>query len=475
MTRPLTPDLCVIGAGSGGLSVAAVAAQLDLDVVLVEKGEMGGDCLNYGCVPSKSLIAAAKRAAQARSSGPFGITAKDPKVDFLRVHHHIHDVIATIAPHDSVERFEGLGVTVIRDHARFTGPREVVAGGVTIRARRFVIAAGSRPAVPPIRGLEQTPYLTNETIFDLTALPEHLLVVGGGPIGLEMAQAFRRLGSRVTVATLAFLEKDDPEMAGVVLDTLRREGVDLIDRATVERVEPRTGGVAVSVKDADGKVRRIEGSHLLLAIGRTPNVNDLGLDAANVAFDQRGIKVDRRLRTSNRRIYAIGDVTGRFQFTHCAEYDAGIVIRNAVFRLPARARDNAIPWVTFTDPELAHVGLTEAMARDLGHRDLRVLRWSFADNDRARADRTTEGLIKVIATRRGKVLGATIVGHQAGELIHPWVIAIESRLKLSALARYIAPYPTRGEVTKRVAGAFYTPTLFSARTKWLVRLLSRLG
>ncbi len=475
MSDNLSPDLCIIGAGSGGLSVAAVAAQLGLDVVLIEKGKMGGDCLNYGCVPSKSLIAAAERAASARTAGPFGVKLNEPEIDFARVHAHVHEVIAAIAPHDLVERFEGLGATVIRDHARFTGPREVVAGDKRIRARRFVIATGSGPAAPPIDGLAETPYLTNETIFDLTACPDHLIVIGGGPIGLEMAQAFRRLGAQVTVVTLAFLEKDDPELAAVVLGALGREGVELMDGVSVEKIHAQDGGVAVTVKTEDGKMRHIAGSHLLVATGRTPSTADLGLDAAGVAHDRRGIKVDRRLRTSNKRIFAVGDVTGRFQFTHTASYDAGIVVRNAVFRLPAKAKASATPWVTYTDPELAHVGLTEAMAHASGHKDFTVLRWPFAENDRAQAERATEGLIKVVATKRGKVLGATIVGRHAGELIHPWVIAIDRGLKLSAMASYIAPYPTLGEISKRMAGEFFTPTLFSARTKWLVRLLAKLG
>jgi pyruvate/2-oxoglutarate dehydrogenase complex dihydrolipoamide dehydrogenase (E3) component len=474
MTDLLTPDLCIIGAGSGGLTVAAVSAQLGLDVVLIEKERMGGDCLNYGCVPSKSLIAAAKAAHAPETTATFGVSLGQAKVDFAAVQSHVRDVIAGIAPHDSVERFEGLGVTVLKDPARFTAPDEVTAGDIRVRARRFVIATGSSPAAPPIPGLDTVKYLTNETLFDLDTLPEHLIVLGGGPIGLEMAQAFRRLGANVTVASLAFLEKDDPELSQVVLESLKADGIRLLPGASATWVAEARDGVRVSV-ESDKGAEDITGSHLLVATGRKPNIEDLGLEAAGILFGKSGIKVDKRLRTSNRRIFAIGDVTGRYQFTHTAAYDAGIVIRNAAFRLPARARDRAVPWVTFTDPELAHVGLTEAMARTKGHTDLRILRWPFAENDRARAERDTRGLIKVIATRRGKILGVSIVGAQAGDLIQPWCLAIERGLKLSALASYIAPYPTRGEITKRVAGEFFTPSLFGERTRWLVRMLAKLG
>jgi len=474
MSDLLTPDICIIGAGSGGLTVAAVTAQLGLDVVLIEKDRMGGDCLNYGCVPSKSLIAAAKAAHAPDSSRAFGVDLGQAAVDFAAVMSHVRDVIAGIAPHDSVERFEGLGVTVLNHAARFTGPDEVTAGDIRVRARRFVIATGSSPAAPPIPGLDTVKYLTNETLFDLESLPDHLVILGGGPIGLEMAQAFRRLGAEVTVASLAFLEKDDPDLSRVVLESLKADGVRLLPGASATWVAETPEGVRVSV-ESDRGTEDITGSHLLIATGRKPNIEGMGLEAAGIQFDKGGIKVDRRLRTSNRRIFAIGDVTGRYQFTHTAAYDAGIVIRNAAFRLPARARDKAIPWVTFTDLELAHVGLTEAMASDAGHTDLRILRWPFAENDRARAERDTRGLIKVIATRRGKILGASIVGTNAGDLIQPWCLAIERGLKLSALASYIAPYPTRGEITKRVAGEFFTPSLFGGRTRWLVRMLAKLG
>jgi pyruvate/2-oxoglutarate dehydrogenase complex dihydrolipoamide dehydrogenase (E3) component len=471
MNQPLTPDLCVIGAGSAGLSVAAGAVQMGASVVLIEAHRMGGDCLNYGCVPSKSLIAAAAAAEAMRCGERFGIRPAAPEVDFQAVHGHVHGVIAGIAPHDSVERFEGLGVRVIRERARFTGPGELVAGGQIVRARRFVIATGSRPAVPSVPGLADLPHLTNETVFELTERPQHLLVMGGGPIGCELAQAFRRLGSEATLVDLGpILPKDDPELVAVVRQRLVAEGVILHERVRVVAVEP---GPALVI-EADGARQRLEGSHLLVATGRRPNVEDLGLDAAGIACDHKGIKTDKRLRTTNARVFAIGDAAGGLQFTHVASYHAGVVIKNALFRLPARATTAAIPWVTYTDPELAAVGLSEAEARDQGLAH-EVLRWPFAENDRARAERATKGLIKVVASRRGKVLGATIVGAHAGELILPWVLALERRLPLSAMAGVVAPYPTLSEVSKRAAGSFFTPRLFSERTRWLVRLLAKLG
>ena len=471
MRQNLKADLCVIGAGSAGLSVAAGAAQLGASVVLVERGAMGGDCLNVGCVPSKSLIAAAAAAQAQRTSGPFGIAPVTPAVDFAAVHRHVHGVIASIAPHDSVERFEALGVTVIREQARFTAPDTVVAGEQLIRARRFVVATGSRPALPALPGLAELPHLTNETVFDLTRLPARLLVLGGGPIGCELAQAFRRLGSEVAVVDLGpILPKDDPELVAVVRARLLAEGVSLHEHAKVLGAE---AGPALVIEDAAGS-QRLTGTHLLVAAGRKANVEELGLEAAGIAHDAKGIKVDARLCTTNARVFAIGDVAGGPQLTHLAGYQAGIVIRNALFRLPARASTRAMPWVTFTDPELATVGLSEAgaRARGIAHE---VARWPFADNDRARAERATEGLVKVVVGKRGVVLGAAMVGAHAGELILPWVMAVEQRQKLRSLAGLVVPYPTLSEVSKRVAGAYYAPRLFSARVRWLVQLLAKLG
>ncbi len=473
MTETYTPDLCVIGGGSGGLSVAAGASQMGASVVLVERAKMGGDCLNYGCVPSKSMIAAAGVARSARTADTFGIKLPEPVIDFEGVAAHVKGVIDAIAPNDSVARFEGLGVKVVKAHARFTGPAQLVAGHAEIRARRYVIATGSAPAIPPIEGLSEVPYLTNETVFENTIRPKHLIVIGGGPIGSELAQAHRRLGCRVTIIEMfSVLGRDDPELAEVVRNQMLSEGIIIHEGVRVVSVANGKDNIAVVVEKS-GKETNIEGTHLLVAAGRSPNISDLGLEEAGIAHDRRGIGVDARLRTSNKRVFAIGDVAGSFQFTHVAGYHAGIVIRNALFRLPAKVDYRAVPWVTYTDPELAHVGLDETAARER-HTDIRILRHPFAENDRAQAERSVDGMVKVITTRRGVVLGATIVGAHAGELIQSWILPVQRRMKIGKMAGLILPYPTLGEVNKRVAGNFFIPGLFSDRTRKLVRLLSRL-
>jgi len=468
-------DICVIGAGSGGLSVAAGAAQLGASTVLIERHKMGGDCLNTGCVPSKSLLAAAKAARRWQGEQAFGVTYPSPSVDFAAVNRHIHDVIAAIAPNDSVERFERLGVPVIKGTGRFVGPREVAVDRTRIRARRFVIATGSSAAVPPIPGLDRVPHLTNETVFEKTELPRHLIIIGGGPIGLEMAQAHRALGSEVTVLeALRVLPKDDPELAQQLRQRLASEGVAIREGVTITRIEPGEGGVVAVLATESGE-DRIAGSHLLVAAGRRPNIAGLDLEKAGIEYDSKGIKVDARLRTTNRGVFAIGDVAGGPQFTHVAGYHAGIVIRNALFRLPARVDYRSLPWVTYTDPELAHVGLSEEQARVTHGDDITILRWHYHENDRAQAERVTNGLVKVVTTKAGKILGASILGAHAGELIQVWVLAIGQGLNIKVLAGMIAPYPTLGEISKRAAGAFFTPKLFGERTKRLVRLLSHFG
>ena len=471
----LQPDICVIGAGSGGLSVAAAAAAFGVPVVLIERGRMGGDCLNYGCVPSKSLLAAARHAAAFRHAADFGITYSRPTIDFARVREHVRGVIAAIAPNDSTERFTGLGVRVIAGTARFNDAATVAVGDdFEIKARRFVVATGSSPAIPPIPGLAETPHLTNETIFDLAECPAHLLVIGAGPIGLELAQAFRRLGAAVTVLEAATpLAHDDPECAAIVLDQLARDGVAIRAGVAVRRVAGAGRKVQVVVGTAD-REETIEGSHLLVATGRTPNVAELGLERAGIACEPRGIVVDKRLRTTNKRVYAIGDVAGGLQFTHVANYHAGLVVRHALFRLPVAASSDALPWVTFTDPELAHVGLTEAAARLRGIA-FQVLRWPYHENDRAQAERATHGHIKVITSRRGRILGATIVGHNAGELIAAWSLAVSRRLNVRAMATMVLPYPTLSEIGKRAAIARYSGSLTGPMVRRIIALLRRLG
>ena len=463
-------DICVIGAGAAGLSVAAGAVQMGARVVLIEAGEMGGDCLNSGCVPSKALLAAAHKAHQTAQSA-FGVAGHDPAPDFAAAKDHLRSVIARIAPVDSQARFEGLGVRVIRARARFRSPTTLTAGDHVITARRFVIATGSRPSVPSVPGLGDVPYLTNETLFDLSARPDHLIIIGGGPIGIEMAQAHRRLGSAVTVVEAArALGRDDPEAVALVLARLRAEGVTIHEGAAVTAVSGQAG--AVRVDTAQGQ--SVAGTHLLIAIGRQPVVDGLGLDLAGVDHGPGGIAVDAGLRSSNRRIFAIGDVTGGAQFTHVAGYQAGVIVRSMLFGLRARGRSDHIPRVTYTDPELAQVGLTEAEARKTHGARLTIVRADFAHNDRAIATGQAQGFAKVMVVR-GRPVGAVIVGPQAGELIQVWALALAARLKISAVAGMISPYPTLGEINKRVAGAYFAPRLFeSPWVKRVVRFVQRL-
>lgn len=469
MAKLIKCDVCVIGAGSAGLSVASGAAQLGARTVLFEKGEMGGDCLNYGCVPSKALLAAAHAAQATREAGLFGIGVSPPVIDFAAVMKHVRNVIAAIAPHDSVERFEKLGVQVIRAQARFTGRAEVSGGDVRVRARKIVIATGSSAVLPSIPGIEDVPVLTNETIFSLGERPDHLLVIGGGPIGVEMAQAFRRLGSKVTIfQSSRLLPRDEAEFVNVLKEKLRAERIDIVEHARIARITKSDSGIRVML---DGTGWETAGSHLLVAAGRRPRVDGLQLDRAGVAFTSHGITVDTRLRTTNKRVYALGDIIGRPQFTHTAGYQAGIFIRNALFRLPAKADYRALPWVTYSDPELAHVGLTDAEARAKYGASVRTVSADFANNDRAQAERQILGGIKVVVDKRGIILGATILGRNAGELIGLWGLAITQQLKLSALTGVIFPYPTLGEISKAAASAFYAPKLFSAWPRRLVRLL----
>jgi pyruvate/2-oxoglutarate dehydrogenase complex dihydrolipoamide dehydrogenase (E3) component len=475
MMERITADICVIGAGAGGLSVAAAAAAFGVPVVLVEKNKMGGECLNSGCVPSKALIAAAAQADAITGAEEFGVVAAPPRIDFARVRDHVRGVIAAIAPNDSKARFAGLGVRVIEGEARFKDPDIVaVSDAIEIKARRVVIATGSSPSVPAIPGLNLAGFFTNESIFDLATCPSHLIVLGAGPVGLELAQAFRRLGAAVTVLEAQEpFAREDPECARIVLDQIAEEGVVLRSGVSVARVERDGSGVAVILGGGAGE-ERIVGSHLLVATGRRPNVEGLALEAAGIAHTAAGIVIDRGLRTSNRRVYAIGDVAGGQRFTHLANYHAGLVIRNALFRLPVKADHDAIPRVTFTYPELAHVGLTEIEARR-SHKIIRVLRWPLSENDRAQAERRTRGHIKVVTDKRGRILGATIVGANAGELIATWSLAWANRLNIRALAEIVLPYPTRAEIGKRAAISYFAPRLTSAWVQRIIRLLRRFG
>lgn len=473
MSDILKPDICVIGAGSGGLTVAAAAVSLGASVVLVERGKMGGDCLNYGCVPSKALIAAAKRMHQIGDAGKFGISVDDPSVNFGKVHEHVHGVIGHIAPHDSVERFEAMGVHVIRGSAAFVDKKTVFVNGQRIKARRTVIATGSSASLPPVPGLKDVDYLTNETIFDLTRKPAHLIVIGGGPIGMEMAQAHARLGSKVTVLDRSRpLSNDDRELTDVALDQIRADGVDVREHVKVIGVAQVGKQLAVRI-ETKTNVEKITGSHILVAAGRAANVHGLDLELAGIKYAERGIEVGQNMKTSNRRVYAIGDVAGGLQFTHVAGYQAGLVIRNALFGLPVKMDRSIVPYVTYTDPEVAQIGMQEEEAREKYGKKIVVLRWSYAENDRAQTERAPNGMIKVITTPRGKILGAGIVGAQAGEMINMWSLAVANGLDIGAFTKMISPYPTLSEISRRAAYAFYAPKAKSSALA-MVRKINRL-
>ncbi|MGA7773595.1 MAG: FAD-dependent oxidoreductase [Pseudolabrys sp.] len=468
MGETLTPDICVIGAGPGGLSAAAAAAAFGVPTVLVERDKMGGDCLNTGCVPSKALLAAAKRAEAIRGAAVFGLEVQNIRVNFAKVHEHVHSVISAIAPADSAERFAGLGVRVIRAHAQFKDARTVTASDIEIRARRFVIATGSKPAIPVIAGLDGGPFLTSDNIFDLKERPAHLIIVGAGCVGLELAQAFRRLGSSVTMLEAARpLAGGDPECVDVVLDRLEREGVVIRTGVNVLGVT-HAGGTVTATIEAAGAEQTITGSHLLIAVGRKPAIEGLGLDAAGIRHDQSGIVVSRKLKTSNRRVYAIGDcVAGHSPLAHAANYHAGLVIRNALFRLPVRVDNTAVPWATYTEPELAQTGLTEAQAQAFDMK-IRIARWPYNDNDRAQTERQTRGHVKIITTAKGKIVGATIVGAQASELIGMWTLAIAQGLNIRTFTEIVLPYPTLSELAKRAAIDYFTPRLTGG---WVRRII----
>ena len=463
-------DLMVIGAGAAGLSVTAVAAQLGLRVALVERGRMGGDCLNVGCVPSKALLASAHVAEAARAAR-LGVNI-EPWVDWDAVRSHVKQAVEAIAPMDSEARFRAFGATVLRAEARFLGPNALAVDGNTLTARRIVIAAGSRPIVPPISGLDRIPFLTNETLFELTERPEHLLIIGGGPIGLEMADAFASLGCRVSLIEAASIAShDDAELVAGLRAVLLARGVSILEGVSVERVE---AGPVLLLPGG----RRIAGSHLLVAVGRRPDLAALDLAAGRVRVSAAGIATDRGLRSpTNRAVYAVGDIAdpegiGPRAFTHVGSYHAGIVIRRALFRLPARIDYRALPRVIYTNPELAQVGLTEREARAAGHR-ISVLRWPLAENDRAVAERNTVGMAKLIVAHN-RVIGAGLLAPNAGEMIGLWGLAISERVGVATLASQIIPYPTRTEAAKRALQSLLAPKLFSNPTKRLVRLLSRL-
>ena len=457
-------DLVVIGAGSAGLSVAAGAVQMGARVVLIEGGEMGGDCLNTGCVPSKALIEAARRAKGAVSAKKLGVSCHDVTVDYASVMHHVRETITAIEPHDSQERFEGLGVRVIRGYAEFASKNSIRVGNETVTARRIVVATGATPIAPPINGLDTVAYFTNETFFENRNRPDHLIIIGGGPIGVEMAQAHAQLGIKTTlIESFEILPREIAKTREIVRTKLLQDGVTVFENCDVSSIKENGAIKSITLGDA----QMVKGSHILVATGRRANVQGLNLSAAGIETTDVGIKVDDSLRTTNRAVYAIGDVIGQEQFTHLAGYHASLVVRSALFGLPAKVRKNHIPRVTYCDPEVASVG---DISDGTGIETYRV---TYDGLDRAIAGARTDGFAQ-IWVKNGRVRGATIVGAQAGELIHFWSLVIAQNLKLSKASSVITPYPTLSDINKKLIGAYFTPRLFdNPKIKSFVKLIQR--
>lgn len=464
-------DLVIIGGGPGGLVVASVAAQLGLKVTLIEQsGQLGGDCLHSGCVPSKTLIDTARSVHATRIGVQSGLLSAMPEVDFGKAIERIERVVQRIQQHDDPERFRGYGCDVRFGKAAFVSPREVAVDEEIVTARRFVIATGSRPAIPPVFGLEQAGFDTNETIFRRRVLPDHLAVIGGGPVGVELAQAFARLGSRVTIVELAerLLGVAEPAASAVLQQALEREGISVHTGAELATV--RRDGDSRQLQLADKQT--IECDRILVAGGRLPVVHGLGLEEAGVEFSNRGIQVDRRLRTTQKHIYAVGDVCGPYRFTHMAEYQAGIALANIAFRVPRKADYRVVPWAVYTDPEVAAVGLTQAEADAQGIK-YEVAHFPMDDVDRAMTDNAATGFASILV-RRERVLGATLVGAHAGELIHELALAMQVNARVSAITELIHAYPTYAQIHRRALNSRRAHLLQSRKLRMLVWLLNRL-
>ncbi len=474
MPQVLKPDLCVIGAGPGGLAAATKAASYGVSVVLIERGPMGGQAWNTGSLPSKALLASAKRVHEIKNAWMFGVKAESVIANQVAISEYALSAGQGLAQNVSPERLSGLGVEVIRANARFTGPGTVEAGSYQVRARRFIVATGSSPLVPPIPGLDRIPYHTCETIISCLNRITHLLILGGNYAALEFAQAYRRLGCDVTVIEAGTaLSRDDPELSAHLLKCLRDEGIRLLENARIERFETFGSGVQ-AVFAMRGKSYSVDCSHVLIAMGRRANVAGLDLDAGGIVYSDQGIRITKGLRTSNKRVYAIGDVTGETHLAHAAEHHADAAVKSALFRLPAQTHHETMPWVTFTDPELAHVGMTEEAAREL-HGKLTIVRWPYSENLRAHAERRTNGFLKVIASKRGQILGAGIVGAQAGELIQMWSLAMQKGIPLKDMASIVPPSPTLAEINKAAAEHFFVPEAQNSLLRRLIGLLAKLG
>ena len=461
-------DMGVIGGGAAGLTITAGAAQLGAKTILVEKETaLGGDCLYFGCVPSKTLIRSAHVYHFMKNAGEFGLPTVDlPPVDYRAVAKRIQSVISTIQKHDSEERFCSLGAKVAFGNPSFLDDHTIQLNGTKYSAKTWTIATGSSPGIPPIEGLDKTPFITNKEIFSLDHLPKSMIILGAGPIATEMAQAFSRLGTKVIVIQRSeqILSKEDKDMADDVMEVLSSEGVVFHLKASVIRTKDQGAEKEVLIKNERGEEKSLKAETILVAMGRSPNIEGLNLEAAGIEPDRKGIRVDGRLRTKQKHIYAAGDVTGAYQFTHAAGYEGGIVISNAVFHLPRKTNYTFLPWCTYTDPELASIGMNEKRAAAAG---IKYSVWTeaFKDNDRSLAEGERTGKIKMILDEKEKPLGVQILGPQAGELLSEWVAVLNGKVKLSTLASAVHPYPTLGEINKRVAGKFFSPKIFSDKIK----------
>jgi pyruvate/2-oxoglutarate dehydrogenase complex dihydrolipoamide dehydrogenase (E3) component len=457
-------DMGVIGGGAAGLTVTSGSAQLGAKTLLVEREEvLGGDCLHFGCVPSKTLIKTAHVYHAMKNPTKYGLPRVDvPPVDYGEVKKRIQSVISTIQKHDSVERFCGLGAKVEFGEATFIDEHTIRLNGKTYAAKNWVIATGSSPGVPPVDGLGETSYITNKEIFSLDHLPKSMIILGAGPIASEMAQAFCRLGTKVAVIQRSnqILSKEDKDMADEVMQALQAEGVTFHLNTSISKVRDLGSEKEVHVKTREGKPEQLRAETILVAMGRAPNTDGLGLDVLGIAFDKKGIKVDTRLRTSLKHIYAAGDVTGSYLFTHAAGYEGGIVVSNAIFHIPRKTDYTLLPWCTYTHPELASIGMNEKSAKAAG---IEYSVWSerFEDNDRSLAEGEEVGKIKMLLDQKEKPIGVQIVGSRAGELLNEWVAVLNGKVKLSTLASAVHPYPTIGEINKKVAGTFFSPKIFS--------------
>ncbi len=461
-------DIGVIGGGAGGLTVTAGAAQLGAKTLLVEKeNELGGDCLHFGCVPSKTLLKSAYVYHLMKNSQKFGLPPVEvPPVDFNEISKRIKSVIGAIQHHDSKERFCRLGAQVEFGQPTFTDEHSIRLDGNSYSAKTWVIATGSSPVAPPIKGLAQTNHITNKEIFYLDHLPESMIILGGGPIGVEMSQAFCRLGTKVSVVDMApqILVKEDLDMAEAVKEVLRSEGVEFYLNSSIEEVKDLGREKEVMVKTSQGSLVSLKAETIVAALGRAANVSGLGLEDIGVEFSRQGINVDNRLRTNIKHIYAVGDVNGGFQFTHAAGYEGGIVVSNAVFRLPRKVDYTFLPWCTYTDPSLGSIGMNEKSAAEAGI-GCNVWTEEFKDNDRSLAEGETVGKIKMVLDDKEKPIGIQILGPHAEELLNEWVAILNGKVKLSTLASAIHPYPTIGEINKKVAGSYFSPKIFSEKVQ----------